>query len=208
MKTLQFIFTLVTAAFLAVSCTFEQEITFNTNLGGEYAFKMDLTEYVDMMSMMGGDEFDMAKMMDSIEMDSKEMLTEMNEKNGISNAVSKYDKDLKAFVMKYDFETMYVLNENQGQTESFGLSKSQYILGKNTLNHKVGRANSESKDMEEMALMGEMLKFKTKMNFPFKIKKVNNKMYQISEDGKSVEATYTFEQLMNNKGELDVEISW
>lgn len=208
MKTLQFIVTVIIAAIFTVSCTFEQEITFNTNLGGEYAFKMDLTEYVDMMSLMGGDDFDINKMMDTLEMEAGGMIDELNDKKEISNATSKFDKDSKAIVMKYNFETMNVLNDNQGQMEALGLSSAEYKLGKNTLTYKAGKANSDSQEMEEMALIGDMVKFKNKLNFPFKIKNIDNKMYQLSENGKSLEATFTYEELMKNNGELDVVINW
>lgn len=207
MKLLQLFFTAFTAAILSTACTIEQEITFNEKMGGQSVLKLDMKEYLDMMSIMGGEEFNFNELTDSLKLSMGEFTDQYNSQEGISNASSYFDDESGSMIISFDFEKFENLSTLDANSEALGLGSPQYILGKSSFTYKLGKT-SEDMNSEEIALMGDMFKFNIKFNFPEKIKKLSNKAYTLTEDGKGIVLEATLPQIMDHKGKFDVTVNW
>jgi uncharacterized lipoprotein YehR (DUF1307 family) len=219
MNTFKLLLISLVAGFVASSCTFRQEITFNEDMSGAYAFQVDMKEYIDFMksmSAMGGEEFDFKDFGDSLGMQMNDVAAGFENVEGISNAVSYFDKEAIAIAIKYDFKNIDAVNQSNGGS-MLGMdapkenSQAQYFVDKKSFTFKMGKDLAgqllgEDPSMSEM--MGSMMNFEMKFNFPFDIKSVSNARYSLSENKRTVEAAFTLEEILAGKEGLDVTVKW
>lgn len=207
MKLIKLFFTAFTAALLSTACTIEQEITFNENMGGTFSVKMDMKDYFEMMSLMGGEDFNLSSLTDSLEYAMSELDVQFDAYEGISNSKSYFDAVESAMIVSYDFAKVENINQLNTTNELLSFTSPTFSMGKSSFSYKLGKV-SETMNSEEVALMGDMFKFNIRFNFPEKIKKVSNKAYNITEDGKGVILEATLPQILDHKGKFDVTVNW
>jgi hypothetical protein len=219
MNTLRLFLISLTAAFIAASCTFRQEITFNNDMGGEYAFQIEMGEYLEFMksmSAMGGEDFDFKTFEDSLKLQMGDIAASFADVGGIDGAESFYDADKSAIVVKYGFKNLDALNQTNGASLLGGdmpqNAPAQFILGENSLTYKMGSdalgqlTGGQEPGMTEM--FGSMMNFAVRLNFSHNIKSVSNKKFTILENKKSVEGIFSLDELLSSKEGMNVTVNW
>ena len=217
MKTFNMITLAIFAMFIATSCTIDQTISYNDDMSGSNKIVIDMSGAMEMMGGMMGDDSEAMK-----GMDMKEGLGELEESfkdlEGVSNL--KLIDDLKSYRMgfSYDFE----------DTEALNAAMKDYMDDDDAPKKKKSKDTYKQKgkklflnfDAEDMSGLGEslgdpsmlnmmgMMDYKITINLPQPVKKIDNSIYMLSEDRKTVSANVSLEEMFSGEEGLSTKIKW
>lgn len=228
MKNLQILFLAIVATFIATSCTIEHTVDFNEDMSGNNSFSMDMSEMLTMVKALQTDSTKdaTASLFGDYNMEEEmaDFQNEFEESEGLSNLKTVDDIENGIFGFSFDFDNVKAITKGMSKT---GDSKNKenkntddlFVVGKNSL--KVNYSTSELKGLlgdgdkeetektEEDLMAGfSMGDYALTLNFPFPIKKIDNDLYLVSEDRKSVSFVIPLEDITDNTLNLNALIEW
>ncbi len=226
MKNIQILLLAIIATFIATSCTVEHTVDFNEDMSGNNSVSMDMSEMMAMVKAMQPDseEDGTAAMFGDYNMEEEmaDLQKEFKKAEGLSNLqlVDKVDKGI--FGMSFDFENVKAITQGMNKADSEKKSADDkaadlFVLGKNNLkvnfstsSFKDAFGGSEKEETEGEDLMAgfSMGDYALTLNFPFPIKAVDNELYLISEDKKSVSFVVPIETITDETKNLNAQIEW
>lgn len=218
MKTIKLILLNLTALFIISSCTIKQTINYNDDMSGNNELIIDYGEFMEQMGSLMGDSSGLDK-----NMDMKEGLGDLAENfkdiEGLTNltTIQKTEEGLVGF--SFNFRDTKSLNEAMsgylGKHEASNKKKKtpkSYIQKKKKLilnfdNQDLGGIKESLGDESMMMMMGSF-NYEFTINFPFEIKHVDNKIYTISLDRKSMSTTVSLEDYLSGNESLSTKVKW
>lgn len=205
------------AIIIATSCTVEHTIDYNKDMSGTNSIIIDYGEIMEQMGdMMGdssglGDELDMTDGLGDLEDSFRDI-------DGVSNIGMINESEDKRMGFTFDFKDTKALNSamsNYVEGESSGKKKKgpkSYKAKKKAL--IINFADQDLGSMTEglgdpsMAAMLGMFDYDLTINLPVPVKSVNNRLYNLSEDRKSLNAVVNLEDMTNGSEDLSAKIKW
>jgi len=217
MKKINIILMAIVAMIIATSCTIDQTIDYNADMSGTNNIIIDMSGAMEMMGGMMGEDSEAMK-----GMDMKEGLGELEESFGELEGVSnlKMIDDMKSYRMgfSYDFEDTKALNNamkdylDDGETAKKKKGKDAYKQkGKKLLlNFDDMDTEGLGESLGDPSMMGMlgMMDYNITINLPEPVKSIDNKVYMLSEDRKTVSANVSFEDMFGGEESLSTKIKW
>lgn len=217
MKKINILLLAVVAMIAATSCTIDQTINYNDDMSGTNSIIIDMSGAMDMMGGMLGDDSEAMQ-----GMDLKEGLGDLEESfadiEGVSNL--QIIDNMKSYKMgfSYDFRDTKALNDAmQDYLAENGSAKKKKSKETYKLKGKKLLLNFENLDTEGLgeslgdpSMMGMlgMMDYNITINLPEQVKSVDNNLYMLSEDRKSLSANVSFEEMIGGKESLSAKIKW
>ena len=216
MKTIKLLFLNVLTLFIVTSCTIKQTINYNEDMSGNNEIIIDYGDFLEQMSGLMGDSSSLDK-----DMDLKEGLGDLEDTfqdiEGISNlnTIQKAKEGLVGF--SFDFKDTKSLNEAMSGylSEETGKQKKaskSYVQKKKKLILNFDEQDlgsmEESLGDESMMMMMASFDYEFTVNFPFPIKSVDNKMYTLSSDRKSISTSVNLGDYLDGKESLSTKVKW
>lgn len=217
MKTINVILLAVVAMIIATSCTIDQTISYNEDMSGTNSIIIDMGEAMEMMGGMMGEDSEAMK-----GMDLKESLGEMEESfadlEGVSNL--QFVDDMKSYKLgfSYDFEDTKALNaamqdymENDELPKKKKSKETYKQKGKKLLlNFDDFDADGLGESLGDPSMMGMlgMMDYKLTINLPQPVKSIDNNVYMLSEDKKTLNANVSLEDMFGGEESLSAKIKW
>jgi len=203
------------ALFLSFSCTVEHTINYNEDMSGTNTIIVD---YGDMFEQMGGLMGDSMNMGNDLSV--KESLSGLEEDfadiSGIENLKMINEEDNKRLGFSFYFNDTKALNqamasylsdeeENKKVPKNYKAKRKALIL-----KFAQGDMGSFTEGLGDpsMAAMLNMFDYQLTINLPKPVKSVNNPLYTLTEDRKSLSATISFEDMSLGNEDLSVKIKW
>lgn len=213
MKSLKNIIILIAAVIGFSSCTVTEEISLKKDFSGTYSMKVNMKDMITSLQGFGGDT--LLKGMDDGLKDIEKSTTELNAMEGISNSSAIVDKENHVYGMKFDFADIESLNkakskDSGGLKALTGESDESHVFftkkGKK-LNYKFPSIKSD----QDVGMGAQMLgssKYQIIFISENKVKKVSNKAYTTSSDGKSTKYEIGVMDLLEGKADPDVNLKF
>ena len=203
------------ALFLSFSCTVEHTINYNEDMSGTNTIIVD---YGDMFEQMGGLMGDSMNMGNDLSV--KESLSGLEEDfadiSGIENLKMINEEDNKRLGFSFYFNDTKALNQAMASylsdEEENKKAPKNYKAKRKALILKFAQGDmgsfTEGLGDPSMAAMLNMFDYQLTINLPKPVKSVNNPLYTLTEDRKSLSATISFEDMSLGKEDLSVKIKW
>lgn len=227
MRNIQILLLAIIAAFISTACTVEHTVNFNKDMSGTNSISVDMGEMMSMLKAFQPEvENDSSNSLFgdyNMENELAEIEKDFDKTEGLSNFKS-VDKVKEGFFgFSFDFADVKYISEGMKDAKkrekykADNIDEGLFVLGKNSL--KLNFSSSDFKDAfnnddkekskEDNILAGFSLgDYALKLNFPFPIKKVDNDLYLISEDRKSLSLMIAIEEITENTQSMDAEIFW
>lgn len=203
------------ALFLSFSCTVEHTINYNEDMSGTNTIIVD---YGDMFEQMGGLMGDSMNLGNDLSV--KESLSGLEEDfadiSGIENLKMINEEDNRRLGFSFYFNDTKALNlamasylsdeeENKKAPKNYKAKRKALIL-----KFAQGDMGSFTEGLGDpsMAAMLNMFDYQLTINLPKPVKSVNNPLYTLTEDRKSLSATISFEDMSLGNEDLSVKIKW
>lgn len=197
------------------SCTVTEEINLKKDFSGTYSIKINMGDMVTSLQGFGGDSL-LKGMNEGLE-DMDKSANELNSIEGISNSKAISDKVNHIYGMQFDFSDIDALNRAKGK-DGDALS-SLTGTGETDENHvffvKKGKKLTfnfpDFKSNEDLGMGAQMLtssKYQIIFKTEGRIKKVNNKSYTLSSDGKSAKNEIDLSELLDGKSDFNVTLKF
>lgn len=218
MKNIKILLWAVVAVFVATSCTVEHTIDYDKNMSGTNTLIIDYGEVMEQMGGLMGDSAGLDK-----DLDMTEGLGNLEESlgqiDGVENMLLIEDTENKRMGFAFDFQDTKALNtamSNYLSGDEAAPSKKSKIPTTYKQKKKALILDMSNQDMggltesidPSMASMLSMFDYELSINLPVAIKSVNNPIYTISEDRKSLKAIINFEDLSSGNEDLSAKIKW
>lgn len=213
---IRIIFLALIALLIGSSCTIKQSINYNEDLSGKHTLLFDMSEFMEEMKALYPEGENALSEDSDIQHSLDELSTIFKNQEGISN-IKNIDRSSEGiFGFSFDFENTAALNtgmatylENEEAKEK---GKNNYYQKKKTLvlnfdKNSLGSLGAELQS-EEMQMMLANIEYKLELQFPFPIKKVDNNLYLISEDRRSLIASLNLVDLLDGSETLSTKIKW
>lgn len=216
MKTIKLILLNLIALFIVSSCTIKQTIDYNEDMSGNNEVIIDYGDFLEQMGSLMGDSSSLDK-----DMDMKDGLGDLEESfkdlEGLSNlkTIQKTKEGIVGF--SFDFE----------DTKSLDAAMSNYLGEESSKKKKAPKAyiqkkkklilNFNSEDLgelkeslgdESMMMMMASFDYEFTVNFPFALKSVDNSLYTLSADRKSISTSINLGDYLEGKENLSTKIKW
>ncbi|MCD8528879.1 MAG: hypothetical protein LRY27_02665 [Chitinophagales bacterium] len=221
MKTLNLLFVILIAGIIASSCTVKQTINYNEDMSGTQTFSIDMSDMMTQLAFMQEEGEESIFKKEDFEGAFDDLKDGIEDNKGISNFKSLFNEKEESFGFQFDFKDTKALNqffkqkttdENVKQNKNTGYILKKKSLSINyeeyNLSELFGEDNEENQEMASMMGMMDMFTFETEINFPFKVKSVNNSHYTLSADKKTVSSSFTFDELTKTRKDANVKIVW
>lgn len=216
MKTFKLVLLNLIALFIVSSCTIKQTISYNEDMSGNNELTIDYGDFIEQMGSLMGDSSNLAQ-----DMDMKEGLGDLEEsfkdKEGVSNLITIQNTKESIVGFSFDFEDTKSLDEAMaGYLDEEGDTKKKapktYVQKKKKLllnfdNQDIASLK-ESMGDESMMMMMSSFDYEVTISFPFAIKSVDNTIYSLSADRKTLSATVNLEDYLNGTENLSTKIKW
>lgn len=217
MKKINILLLAVVAMIAATSCTIDQTISYNDDMSGTNSIVIDMSGAMDMMGGMLGEDSEAMK-----GMDLKEGLGDLEESFGKIEGVSNLQiiDDMKSYKMgfSYDFRDTKALNdamqdyldengsgEKKKSKETYKLKGKKLLLNFDDLDTE-GLGESLG-DPSMMGMLG-MMDYNITIKLPEQVKSVDNNLYMLSEDRKTLSANVSFKEMFGGEESLSAKIKW
>ncbi len=209
---------LLVATFMSGCFDIEEKMSLNKDGSGTYQMKIDMTEFGEMMASMGaGDNNEFIESMDSTMRVTAE---ELRGASGISNVMTKSEDFI--ITLSYDFKNIEAVNEAQtsmngespmmggGSTSAFKLDTRKRIFTRMApdMSDALGEMGGEEESMEMAKMMLKDATYTMTYKFPGRVKKMTNKDAIIQEDEKTVVLETSFLDLIEERAEVNNEITY
>ena len=203
------------ALFLSFSCTVEHTINYNEDMSGTNTIIVD---YGDMFEQMGGLMGDSMNLGNDLSV--KESLSGLEEDfadiSGIENLKMINEDDNKRLGFSFHFNDTKALNQAMASylsnEEENKKAPKNYKAKRKALILKFAQGDmgsfTEGLGDPSMAAMLNMFDYQLTINLPKPVKSVNNPLYTLTEDRKSLSATISFEDMSSGREDLSVKIKW
>ena len=216
MNKLRIVLWALVALIMGASCTVEHTIDYNEDMSGTNTIVID---YGDVMEQMGGlmgdsmnlgDDLSLKESLGGLEQDFADIsgienLNMISEENNRRMGFSFSFKDTKAlnkamvgYLADDDMEKKKVPKNYKAKRKALILKFEQDDMGSFT----------EGLGDPSMASMLDMFDYQLTINLPKPVKSVNNSLYTLSEDRKSLSATISFEDMSTGSEDLSAKIKW
>ena len=216
MKTIRLLFLNLIALFIVCSCTIKQTINYHEDMSGSNEIIIDYGDFIEQMGSLMGDSTDLDK-----DIDMKESLGGLSEsfKNmeGVTNLITLQEQKEGLVGFLFDFKDTESLNEAMSGVLGGGGSNKKnapksYLQMKNKLildfdNQDLGKMKKSIGDESMMMLIGSF-DYEFTVNLPFTIKSIDNKIYTVSADRKSISATVNLEDYISGNESLSTTVKW
>lgn len=216
MKTIKLFLLSLIALFILNSCTIKHTVSFNEDMSGNNEMIIDYGELMEQMSGLMNDSSKQTKNMD-LDKGLDGLTTSFKDIEGLTNinTIQEAKKGLLGF--SFDFKDTKTLSEAMSKyLEDDIVSKKKnastaYIQKKKTLILNFDEQDlggmKESLGDESMIMMGSF-EYEFTVNFPFAIKSIDNKLYTVSVDRKSMSANVNLEDYLSGKESLSAKVKW
>ena len=216
MKTIRLLFLNLIALFIVCSCTIKQTINYHEDMSGSNEIIIDYGDFIEQMGSLMGDSTDLDK-----DIDMKESLGGLSEsfKNmeGVTNLITLQEQKEGLVGFLFDFKDTESLNEAMsgvlgGEGSNKKNAPKSYWQKKNKLildfdNQDLGKMKKSIGDESMMMLIGSF-DYEFTVNLPFTIKSIDNKIYTVSADRKSISATVNLEDYISGNESLSTTVKW
>lgn len=217
MNNLRLLILAFVAVFIASSCTIEHTIDHNKDMSGTNTVIIDYGEVMEQMGGLMGDTEGAEK-----DLDVADGLGDMEESfagvDGVDN-IQMIDKPAeKRMGFAFDFKDTKAFNKAMsnymGDENSSKKKKApkNYVQKKKALilNFAAQDLSSLTESMGDplMLSMLGMFDYELTVKLPVSIKSINNPLYTLSEDRKSLRAAVSLEELSSGSEDLSVKIKW
>jgi len=211
-------FTIAGVLFLLLtitSCTITQEYHFNRDLSGTATTTIDMTALMEFMESM--DTTESSNSLDTLDENFAESAEQLKEL-GAENVEYGWKGEGKNIIfLSYEFDDIETLNTilaSQDATtgltgggDSDGPKAKFENRGKRKLIYKAPEMNdSELANNEEMESMAEYYKFKTIFTFDRRVKQLDAKAYELSENKKKIMQEATLKEMLSDDYSQDFEV--
>ena len=203
------------ALFLSFSCTVEHTIDYNEDMSGINTIMVDYSQMFEQMGGLMGDSMNLGN-----DLSVKESLSGLEDDfadiSGIENLKMINEEDNKRLGFSFHFNDTKALNqamasylsdeeENQKAPKNYKAKRKALIL-----KFAQGDMGSFTEGLGDpsMAAMLNMFDYQLTINLPKPVKSVNNPLYTLTEDRKSLSAIISFEDMSSGKEDLSVKIKW
>lgn len=203
------------ALFLSFSCTVEHTINYNEDMSGTNTIIVDYGDMFEQMGGLMGDSMNMGN-----DLGVKESLSGLEEDfadiSGIENLKMINKEDNKRLGFSFHFNNTKALNQAMASylsdEEENKKAPKNYKAKRKALILKFAQGDmgsfTEGLGDPSMAAMLNMFDYQLTINLPKPVKSVNNPLYTLTEDRKSLSATISFEDMSLGKEDLSVKIKW
>lgn len=216
MNKLRLILMTLGTLFLAVSCTVEHTIDYNEDMSGTNTIIVDYGDVLEQMgSLMGdsmnlGDDLSLKESLGGLEEDFADIA-------GIDNLNMISEENNRRLGFSFDFKDTKALNKAMAGYLADDDSEQKKAPKNYKAKRKALILKFEKNDMgsfteglgdPSMASMLDMFDYHLTINLPKPVKKINNPLYTLSEDRKSLSATISFEDMSSGNEDLSAKIKW
>ncbi len=212
MKNSIFLITIISILFLG-SCSITQEYHFNKNLSGNYRFEMKMGDFINMMQAMDTSGNFMSSM-DTLDQ-SFNKISEKYKEAGAKNVNIGWKDDKTTIFINFDFDNTDNLNEILEKTANesmnmFGGSSGKFpkitSKGKRNLSFDFPELTNDTLSEKDLSSMKDYISMETIFSFDRRIKSINNKNAELSEDKKSYKFSGKLDKLMSKDFTMDANV--
>jgi hypothetical protein len=210
----KFITLLTLIALFLGSCNITQEYHFNKDLSGTYTFEIKMGDLINMIKLTDTTGNAMSSL-DTLDK-SFEEISNKYKKNGARNVKTGWKDDKTAIYVNFDFDNIEDLNSIMEKTgEDAGLM----LFGGNDktsakISHKGNRKlsfdfpepNTDTTSLKDIESMKDYITFETVFSFDRRIKSIDNKNAEISEDQKSFKFSGKIDDILDKNFTLDTNV--
>lgn len=203
------------ALFLGFSCTVEHTINYNEDMSGTNTILVDYSQMFEQMGGLMGDSMNLGN-----DLSVKESLSGLEDDfadiSGIESLKMINEEDNKRLGFSFHFNDTKALNQAMASylsdEEENKKAPKNYKAKRKALILKFAQGDmggfTEGLADPSMAAMLNMFDYQLTINLPKPVKSVNNPLYTLTEDRKSLSATISFEDMSSGKEDLTVKIKW
>ena len=203
------------ALFLSFSCTVEHTIDYNEDMSGTNTIMVDYSQMFEQMGGLMGDSMNLGN-----DLSVKESLSGLEDDfadiSGIENLKMINEEDNKRLGFSFHFNDTKALNQAMASylsdEEENKKAPKNYKAKRKALILKFAQGDmgsfTEGLGDPSMAAMLNMFDYQLTINLPKPVKSVNNPLYTLTEDRKSLIAIISFEDMSSGKEDLSVKIKW
>ncbi len=207
----------VALSFTATGCLdMVEEISLNNDGSGTYVYSMDVSKLVEQLKPLASLD-STGQMMNNLYKNFDSTYTSYVQKyegiNGVSNV--RYDKSTAdVYKITLDFTNVDVLNTVVDITKGEEVETGLYTWSKGRFNRKDGGVaisdellgDDENKEMAELYLKD--MTYSLILHFPGKVKSVSNKNAVLSDNDRTVKASYSMSEIRDKNKSLQNEIKY
>lgn len=205
----------VVAGVISTSCTVEHTIEFDKDMSGNMSLSLNMQDMLKELRKINPDtsKTDAQLLKETKATESIiELKEEFEQANGISNfkSIENFEEGVIGF--SFEFDEVEAINKGIKESASKNQKNKEdevqlFTISKNKMHIDFGNEKEEVEEGNPLAGF-ELGEYVLTFKFPFPVKSVNNDLYTISKDKKTVQLNIELVEMMQDYGKLRADISW